>query len=145
MENETYNRLLNLVKILDAQNIDFPIMGYQSRTKIISKIDATQRFEMLINRKGHKRENPLTLLMESKYHGNMVRFDINGSSHDDRHGNPVETPHIHIFDEIHNQGKWAVPLSDISSDLLIYELHDGLIAFLEYNNINIGNSQIPLF
>lgn len=80
----------------------------------------------------------------SKRFGILVRLDMSGSPHDDRFGNSVDTPHVHIFDEEHNNGRWAIPLSDLSDSEIIFELYDSLVLFLKYNNVKIDNVKIPM-
>lgn len=80
----------------------------------------------------------------SNSHGRMVRLDMTGPPHDDRNGNSIDTPHLHIFDESHNFGKWAIPLSDISDTEIIYELRDSLTIFLTYNTVDMKNIELPV-
>lgn len=144
MENEKFNELLLIVKYLQKNKIDFPDYGTQNIHTIIAENEFNNKFQLVINRKGHLRRDNLTYQMMSKRFGILVRLDMSGSPHDDRFGNSVDTPHVHIFDEEHNNGRWAIPLSDLSDSEIIFELYDSLVLFLKYNNVKIDNVKIPM-
>lgn len=67
---------------------------------------------------------------------------MSGSPHMNIDGSDIPTPHVHIYDEKHADGTIAVPLSDISDYEIVSELHDSLIAFLIYNNVERKDVQI---
>lgn len=144
MDNDIFTQLFELIKIFKTNQIKFPDYGTQNFHKLASLEDNQQKFDLLINRKGHLREDILTYQMSSKKYGIMVRLDMSGSPHDDRNGSSIDTPHVHIFDEEHNNGKWAVPLSEISDDDILFELRDSLLIFLKYNNVNLEGITIPM-
>lgn len=144
MEDNLYEQLLNLIKIVKKQSIDFPEYGNQNFHTILDKNDVENKFKLLINRKGHLRTDALTYQMMSEKHGVMVRLDMTGTPHDDKDGNSVDTPHLHIFDERHNMGSWAIPLSEITDQEIIYELLDSLTVFLRYNTVETKNVKIPM-
>lgn len=144
MENEKFNELLLITKYIQKNKIDFPDYGTQNTHAIFAENDINNKFQLIINRKGHLRRDNLTYQMMSKKFGVLVRLDMSGSPHDDRFGNSVDTPHVHIFDEEHNNGRWAIPLSDLSDSEIIFELYDSLIIFLKYNNVKIDNVKIPM-
>ncbi|GFK24924.1 DUF6978 family protein [Tetragenococcus halophilus] len=143
MEDKKYNELLELIKLLRKNTIEFPDNGKQNSYKLTAKDNISLTFELLINRKGHLRENVLTFLMKSENDGIMVRLDMTGPPHASKEGVLLDTPHVHIFNEKYNEGKWAVSLSDIDDENIIYKLHDGLNVFLKYNNVETKNVSIP--
>ena len=64
----------------------------------------------------------------------MLRIDIAGAPH-----NGLDTPHVHIYDDTHEQGRLAIPLSELESYRLTDEIIESLVAFLEYNNFDSNN------
>ncbi|KIX90217.1 hypothetical protein TP70_08880 [Staphylococcus microti] len=73
----------------------------------------------------------------------MIRFDVNGSDHyNSTNDTLVPTPHLHIFTEEFDNGRIAVPLSDLQSEQLIEALIDSLEFFMDYSNINCENVTI---
>lgn len=144
MKNEKYDELLELIKIFEKNKVTFPDNGQQNFHSLVAENNQPLSFQLLINRKGHLREDRLTYQMKSKEYDVMVRLDMTGPPHASKSGELISTPHVHIFDERHNYGKWAVALSEISNHKIIIELHDSLEAFLLYNNVNIDNLEIPI-
>ena len=69
---------------------------------------------------------------------------MTGGPHDGKHGEQISTPHVHIYDETHNYGRWAIPLSEISDSKILNALYDSLIVFLSYNNVDYRNVEIPI-
>ncbi|KAA9296578.1 DUF6978 family protein, partial [Aerococcus tenax] len=140
MEHSTYLYLLNCVKILTTTKINFPGHGNQSKFHLYNQLSEKEKFSLIINQKGHLREDYLTYIMNSEEYKIMVRLDYSGAPHDNR--NPdgsittIETPHVHIFSDEYNNGAIAVPLENISSYTIVNELRDSLIAFLIYNNVD---------
>lgn len=128
--------------------MSFPDEGHQSKFHLYNELDKEERYSLIINRKGHLREDYLTYVMFSEEHKIMVRLDYSGSPHDNRDsdGNitTIETPHVHIFSDEYNNGANAISLDDLSDYKIIYPLRDSLIAFMLYNNGNIDNISIPL-
>lgn len=120
MDNQMYAETLRVVKLMDKNKLEFPEHGLQSKHSAKNKLNPYDRYILIVNRKGHKRENTLSYQMNSKTNGKIARIDMTGPPHDDRFGNPIPTPHAHIFDDNHNQGRWAVPLEDITN----YEIID---------------------
>lgn len=144
MDNEKFNELMEIIKYFQKNKLVFPEYGTQNSHLLFSENDFDNKFRLIINRKGHLRQDILTFQMISTKYGILVRLDMSGSPHDDKYGNSVETPHVHIFDEEHNNGRWAIPLSDLDDSEIIYELYDSLVIFLKYNNVNIENMVIPI-
>ena len=145
MDDSLYQQLLNTIKLFKKQSVNFTEYGTQNFHNLYDKHDTENKFKLLINRKGHLRTDVLTYQMISEKHGIMVRLDMTGTPHDDKNGNSVETPHLHIFDEEHNMGRWAIPLSEITDQEIIYELLDSLTVFLSYNTVETKNLKIPIF
>lgn len=143
MDNKKYEELLKLIKIFEKRRIEFPDYGKQNFHNLIARDNNQLTFRLLINRKGHLREDNLTYQMESKEYGILIRLDMTGPSHSSTSGKLVNTPHVHIFDESHNDGKRAIPLSEINDQDIINTLHDSLLVFLLYNNVSIDDIEIP--
>lgn len=144
MDNSTYNSLMDMIKLLKKENLNFPDNKTQNFHLLHDERSKSQEFVLLINRKGHLRDNVLTYQMRSKESGLLVRLDMTGPSHDDRDGNPIDTPHLHIFNEENNNGRWAVAISDVIETPIIDELYDSISAFLLYNKVNLRNVQISI-
>ncbi|KAA9302087.1 MULTISPECIES: hypothetical protein [Aerococcus] len=148
MEHSIYLQLINCVKILTKNVINFPDYGSQSKFNLYNQLSKEEKYSLIVNRKGHLREDYLTYIMNSEEHKIMVRLDYAGPPHDNR--NPdgsittIDTPHVHIFSEKYDNGRIAIPLSDISDKQIINELRDSLIAFLLYNNVDLSNIEIAL-
>ena len=94
MDEFTYKRLIQCLKILNNNILEFPEQGKQNIHYAYNLNNRKEKFELLINRKSHYNPDYLTLLLRSTNNGTLVRFDINGQIHND-----VETPHVHIFNE----------------------------------------------
>jgi len=145
MDNTKYDMLLKIIKFFKKKtNFEFPDYGTQNFHDIVSKEDPDLIFKLLINRKGHVRENSLSYQMSSLKFGPIVRLDMTGPAHDSKDGFLIETPHVHIFDERHNNGRWAIPLSEINDEKIINVLYDSLIIFLLYNNVDTTNVNFPI-
>lgn len=138
-----FKAVFESLKILKNKNITFPKPGEQERYPLTTA-DLSENMNMLINRKGHIDKNKLTYIMNSKILGQMIRLDMSGTSHIGFDDEDIPTPHVHIFDEAHNQGKIAVPLSSICNTPLGEELVDSLFFFLEYNNVNMDEVKSPV-
>lgn len=80
--------------------------------------------------------------MRSNSNGTMFRYDICGAAH-----NGIPTPHLHIFDSMHNTGqnviygKKLISLGLLTSVKNNHDIHfildTCLPNFLEYNNVSI--------
>lgn len=130
MENSEYNRLHILPKKLNKHSIYCAANGKQEKYNGQGVFNKNEKFTVIQARKGKRRKNTLSyvLLYKSEI---MVRVDINGAAH---HG--VETPHIHIFDENHNQGDTAISISNLKQYDPTDEIIQSLIEFLNYNNFD---------
>ena len=67
----------------------------------------------------------------------MIRIDISGQEHDG-----VDTPHVHIFDEEHENGRIAIPLSDLPNYDPTDDVVKSLYEFLKYNEFDTKGIQI---
>ena len=144
MDTGTYNSLMDMIKVFRKGKIYIPDNGKHNFQDLHDAESSIKEFELLINRKGHLREDVLTYQMKSKESGLLIRLDMTGPSHDDRNGNSVDTPHLHIFNEEYNDGRWAVALSDLIETPIVSLLHDSLSSFLLYNKVDISNIQVPI-
>lgn len=144
MEKETFDLLFACFKILEDTMIRLPTFGSQLIYTAIKYDDEREQFDLIINRKGFLNTNYLTYLLKSRY-GILIRLDIDGPPHDDREGNSVDTPHLHIFNEENGNGKHAVSLSSVTDIELLNDITDSLIYFMEYNNIRLVEIEEHLF
>lgn len=144
MEQSIFEELLSCLKLLEKRAISFPEYGKQKGYKIFGESNIEKDYQLIVNRKGHDRDDCLTYVMQSATFGLMVRLDVTGPPHEGLNSEMINTPHVHIFDEQHNDGKLVEPLSAISNTALEEELRDSLMAFLEYNNVDLNDVQIPL-
>lgn len=140
---EYFKAVFDALKILVNKEIILPKPGEQERYPLAT-VDLSENLNMLINRKGHIDKNKLTYIMNSKILGQMIRLDMSGTSHIGFEDEDIPTPHIHIFDEAHNQGRIAVPLSSVCGTPLGEELVESLFFFLKYNNVSMDEVSSPL-
>ena len=139
MDEFTYKRLIQCLKILNNNILEFPEQGKQNVHYAYNLNNRKEKFELLINRKRHYNPDYLTLILRSTNNGTLVRFDINGQIHND-----VETPHVHIFNEQYDFGRKAIPLSNIADFDLNLSLRDALLIFMDYTKISTSNIKIGM-
>lgn len=139
MDEFTYKRLIQCLKILNNNILEFPEQGKQNIHYAYNLNNRKEKFELLINRKSHYNPDYLTLILRSTNNGILVRFDINGQIHND-----VETPHVHIFNEQYDFGRKAIPLSNIADFDLNLSLRDALLIFMDYTKISTSNIEIGM-
>lgn len=144
MRDDVFEEILSCIKILNGKKLLIPDNKTQHYNYFYRFGDIKEKYKMLINRRGHVREEPLSFSFFSEKHGYLVRLDMTGTPHEDMFGNELETPHVHIFDETHDNGKKVVPLSQITNEEIINELYDSLVAFLQYCNADLTNIEIPI-
>lgn len=141
MHQDLYNELLKKIKVFENNIIKLPILGEQTKHNIIHIIDDSEKFKLIINKKGHRNPENLTILLNSvSYKSNLIRFDVNGSDH----SNPpnyerIPTPHLHFINEKYDYGRIAIPLHEIVDIELIDEIVDALEFFMDYTNIKHEN------
>lgn len=134
-----FQQLLETIKIFQETYIELPTIKNQKKCEVISKYDENEKFVLIINRKGNKNVKNLSFLINSKTYGKrMVRLDMNGAPHDNPDGVVVPTPHLHIHDEKHRDGKIAIPLETVNDKEFLNELYDSMMFFLEYNCIEVN-------
>ncbi|MDW4232606.1 DUF6978 family protein [Staphylococcus saprophyticus] len=137
LDKNVFDNLMKKIKVFEKKFSTLPIAGEQAKHKLIHVIDHEEKFTLIINRKGHRNRNNLTLIINSStYKSSMVRFDVNGSDHE----NPpdfkvIPTPHLHIFTDEYDNGRIAVPLNEITDIILVNEIIDSLEFFMDYTNI----------
>ena len=134
MDEFTYKRLIQCLKILNNNILEFPEQGKQNVHYAYNLNNRKEKFELLINRKSHYNPDYLTLILRSTNNG-----DINGQIHND-----VETPHVHIFNEQYDFGRKAIPLSNIADFDLNLSLRDALLIFMDYTKISTSNIKIGM-
>lgn len=137
MENSTYNYLHELPKVLNNKRLYCSPYGKQTAFTGRGILKPDEKFRVVQNRKGHRRNNNLTYLLLHKQNNIMIRIDINGQEHDG-----VDTPHVHIFDEEHENGRIAIPLSDLPNYDPTDDVVKSLYEFLKYNEFDTKGIQI---
>ena len=145
MENREiyFKELFNVLKSLVSKEFVIPDFGQVQKQKLVAP-DNQENFELLINRKGHLRLDNLTYIMFSKKIGQMIRLDVSGSGHFNAiDGTNTPTPHIHIFDSSDFSTNKVLHISEIDKDFCS-ELRDSIIFFLDYNNVDWDDVEIPL-
>lgn len=139
MKQSEFDALLNCIKLLSKRTVAFPEAGEQNRHHLFARQDKSEQFDLIINRKGHYNKNNLTYQMNSHtLKGALVRLDCNGAPHDD-----VPTPHLHIFDEEHDNGRIAIGLENLEVDLAT-ELLDSLYYFLDLTHVDYTGVELPI-
>lgn len=138
LQDQLLLKLTNLSKIVVNNEIYIPAFSNETRTKIVSEVNDDIKFELIINRKGHRNKNIFSLVFMSPNFENkiMMRLDYSGTSHAG-----IETPHVHIFDEAHDFGKRAVLLEELS-EIQINNYSDSLDWFLMTNRVKKNKLQI---
>lgn len=144
MDNSTHKELMRIIKVITKKKVVFPEIGNQITYNAISKNLENERFSITINRKCHKREDNLIYLLNSKRYQLVLRLDMLGPTHENNDGSSIDTPHLHIYNERYREGREAVPLAGITDTLIIAELMDSLLFFLEYINIDVDNLELPM-
>ncbi|WP_262315603.1 DUF6978 family protein [Lacticaseibacillus parakribbianus] len=136
IETAQFIRLLELEKRCDESTLNLPTTGEQARYNITALFEPDERFIALMNRKGHIQRNNLTLIMRSKSSGVMMRYDIVGADH-----NWVPTPHLHVFDAQHHNGRVVIAGADLGDLRLDASSPENLIHalawFLLYNRVTL--------
>lgn len=132
MENNKYGELENVTKVTNQNNITCAKFGDQRAYLAHAISNDSIKFRVLQNRKGHLNKHNLTYILFYKKDEIMVRVDISGAVHD-----KIKTPHIHIFDETHNNGKNAIPISKIKGYTGSDEVVKSFSEFLNYCNFSI--------
>lgn len=137
MDKENYEKLLKKIKVFEKNIVNLPGIGEQTKHNLTQIIDKSEKFKLIINKKGHRNSENLTIILNSITHKcSMVRFDVNGSDHANPPNNErIPTPHIHIFTDEYMNGGIAIPLHEIDDIELIDELLDSLEFFIDYTNI----------
>lgn len=137
MDKENYEKLLKKIKVFEKNIVNLPGIGEQTKHNLTHIIDKSEKFKLIINKKGHRNSENLTIILNSISHKcSMVRFDVNGSDHANPPNNKrIPTPHIHIFTDEYMNGGIAIPLHEIDDIELIDELLDSLEFFIDYTNI----------
>lgn len=141
MEKEIYEQLMCKIKVFEKNIVNLPRVVEQIQHHLIHIIDDAERFKLIINKRGHKNPDNLTIMLYSmNQNSTMIRFDVNGSDH----ANPpnfdrIPTPHLHIMTDEYKNGTIAIPLYDIQNIELINEMIDALDFFMDYTKIKKDN------
>ncbi|KRK80089.1 MULTISPECIES: DUF6978 family protein [Companilactobacillus] len=143
MEATDYSQLMKLDKDSDSNLLAVPARGLQKYFKLKGKFTSKEKFDSIVCRTGHINKNKLTLILISKSHGPMMRFDVIGADHND-----IPTPHLHIFnggDSIINQtiltkDQLPEPLKNCLNDL--NNVVEDFTLFLKFINVDLTEAQI---
>lgn len=143
MEATDYSQLMRLDKDSDSNLLEVPAEGLQKYFKFKGKFTSKEKFDSIVCRTGHVNKSKLTLILNSKSHGPMMRFDVIGTDHNDS-----PTPHLHIF----NCGDSVIDQTFLSKDELPDQLKDCLndlgnvvenfTSFLKFINVDLNGVQI---
>lgn len=134
MKDSEYNKLHVLSKQLNKNRISCAANGTQEKFEGHSTFNKNEKFTIIQNRKGKRRKDNLTYVLLHNSSQIMIRIDINGASHQ-----KVPTPHVHIFDDKHNQGLTAIPLKELKDYDSTDDIINSLIEFIKYNNFNLND------
>jgi len=135
MENTAYLKLHALIKITSSNLLSNANSNAQISFSAHAIANSKERFRIIQNRKGHKNKENLSYVLFHKQTDIMVRVDLNGAAH-----NGLPTPHIHIFDEAHQNGKLAIPLDNLDTYVQSDDLTTSFLAFLTYNQFDTQNN-----
>ena len=127
MDNKDYNYLHNLPKSTNKDHLFCAPFGEQTSFNGTGTLDPTEKFRVVQNRKGHRRNNNLTYILFYKQNNIIIR---------------VETPHVHIFDKKHNNGLKVIPLSKLPNYDTTDDIVQSLYEFLKYNNFSTKGLRI---
>lgn len=143
MEAVDYSQLMKLDKDSDSNLLAVPAEGLQKHFKLKGKFTSKEKFDSIVCRTGHINKNKLTLMLISKSHGPMMRFDVIGTDHND-----IPTPHLHIF----NGGESIIDQTILTRDQLPKQLINCLndlsnvvenfTLFLRFINVDLNGVQI---
>lgn len=122
---------------MKTNGIALPYKSEQTKHRLIQNLNSQQRSLLVINRKGHRSKDNLTILLNKFPNDScIIRFDVNRADHK----NPpnyqiIPTPHLHIFSDMYANGTIAIPLHELSDEKIITQLINALKFFMDYTNI----------
>lgn len=137
LEDDKYQQLHDHPKITNKNKLSCAAQGKQEKFNGHAVFDAKETFKIIQVRKGHIRQNDLTYVLMHSKNDIMLRIDIVGATHQG-----IPTPHVHIYDEKHEQGNLCIPLSDIQNYNPTDDIITSLAEFLKYNNFEMKDLQI---
>lgn len=148
MEDALHQQLMAKIKRFEETLLQVPPRTSQNKHAAYEVQNRKNKYQLLINRKGHLNKDNFTLIFTSQVHrAILVRFDVNGASHINKADNSykeIPTPHLHIFNEKHYDGKIAIHISELSNLQFINEIEDSLDFFLRYNEVETANLNIAM-
>jgi len=137
MKDDEYQKLHDYPKTVNRNKIYCAPQGAQKIIKGHATFDPDKEFRVIQVRKGHIRKNDLSYVL--MYKSIMIRIDLIGATHQG-----IPTPHVHIFDEKHNDGLDVIPLFDIENYNQTSDIIESLATFLKYNNFELSDLSISL-
>lgn len=135
MENAKYQKLFNYPKFTNRKKIICAAQGEQRTINGHAIFNSNEEFQVIQVRKGRIRKDNLTYVL--MHRTIMLRVDLIGAPH-----HHMPTPHVHIFDDAHDNGRQALELSSIKSYNNTCDIVDSLISFLRYNNFELSDLTI---
>ena len=137
MKNSEYKALHDLPKKTKSTHLLCVANGQQANYDGFALLEPSNTFKVIQNRKGHRRTNCLSYMLFHHKSEKMVRIDLKGKPHEG-----VATPHVHIFDDQHQNGQHAIPLTNLVNYNCTDEIVTSLMEFLKYNNFEISDITI---
>lgn len=131
MNQTEFDVIFSTQKQLNKQEIVCCLEGEQKNFDAHAVSNSKMKFRVCQNRAGHKNKNKLTYLLFYRTEI-VVRLDYSGQAH-----RGIKTPHVHLFDERHQQGRLAEHLKDINPDMIVTDIVSSFKKFLEYNNFDL--------
>ncbi|AYG36482.1 MULTISPECIES: DUF6978 family protein [Lactiplantibacillus] len=132
MEDTKYSTLHNYPKITNQNKLFCAVQGSQKVFNGHAVFNSNEQFKVIQVRKGHIRKKDLTYVLMYRHKEIMLRVDLIGATHQ---GTP--TPHVHIFDESHDNGLTVIPLNQIPEYNTTDNVIESLGEFLKYNNFQV--------
>lgn len=133
MENDRYVELHQLPKVTNKSKLYCALPGEQQIYYGHAVFNDKELFKVIQVRKGHIRKKDLTYVLMYKKSEVLLRIDLVGATH-----RGIPTPHVHIFDDEHDNGFLAIPLDKLEKYNLTEDIIESLQEFLKYNNFDIN-------
>lgn len=146
MSSSDFDELFNCLKVLLNEGPILPEYGAQRKEDIVAADNDKNKFTLVMNRKGHYNKEKATYIMMSNYYGGaLVRLDLTGPDHYNYDTDEyIPTPHLHIMNEQHLNGQRAIALDNTLNVEFKLDLAESLRYFLEYNNVDLTEIQLPI-
>jgi len=143
LEPTEFSKLEKLEKDSNNNMMELPPKGAQKYFKLHGKFVTKEKFDTILSRTGHINKNKLTIILNSKSHGPMMRFDIIGTDHED-----IPTPHLHIFNSDDDIiGQTVLSSNELPTQLKaclkdLSNVVENFTLFLKFINVDLSDVQI---